>query len=166
MQKVITSSLLNSKVLFNNEENLISILKSNFKNPKGDVKSNVMAENEAKSNNFVSPNRFSCLNNYRQFKNSVDFNKEIAQVMSSNILTTSKGSTDISHSKERSKEPIRDQIRSSQHSPLPNINSNQEHSKEPIRDKKIRTNRTNAPISTIIGDTMIKKKFCIRFASS
>ena len=70
-----------------------------------------MAENKTKSNNFVSPNRFSCLNNYGQFENSVDFNKEIAHVTWSNILTTSKGSTDISHSKERSKKLIRDQTR-------------------------------------------------------
>ena len=39
-----------------------------------------MAENKTKSSNFVSPNRFSCLNNYGQFENSVDFNKEIAHV--------------------------------------------------------------------------------------
>ena len=48
---------------------------------------------------------------------------------------------------------------SSQHSSLPNISSNQEHSKEPIRDRKIKTNRPNAPTTTIIGDSMIKKDF-------
>ena len=37
-------------------ENLSSIDKSNFENPKRDVKSKVMAENETKSNNFVSSN--------------------------------------------------------------------------------------------------------------
>ena len=70
-----------------------------------------MAENKTKSNNFASPNRFSCLNNYGQYENSVDFKKEIAHVTTSNILTTSKSSTDISYSKECSKEPIRDQTR-------------------------------------------------------
>ena len=74
----IISSLTNDKVLFNNEENLISIDKSNFENPKLDVKSKVMAENKTKSNNFASHNRFSCLNNYGQYENSVDFKKEIA----------------------------------------------------------------------------------------
>ena len=126
------SSLINNKVLFNNAE---------------------------KSNNFVSTNRFSCLNNYEQFENNVDFNKEIAHVTPSNILTTSKDSTDISHSKECSKEPIRDQITSSQHSTSPNISSNQEHSKEPIRGRKIKTNKPNAPTTTIIGDSVIKKVF-------
>ena len=84
-----------------------------------------MAENKTKSNNFVSRNRFSCLNNYEQFENSVEFNKEIAHVTSSNVLITSKGSTDIFYTKERSKEPI--QITSSQHSTLSNISSNQKH---------------------------------------
>ena len=75
-------SLLNNKVLFKNEGNLSSIDKSNFENPKRDVKSKIMAENRTKSNNVVSPNQFSCLNNYGQFENSTDFNKEIAQVSS------------------------------------------------------------------------------------
>ena len=104
-----------------------------FKVPRG-CRSDL--KNSKNPTEYVSPNRFNCLNNYRQFENSVDFNKEIAHVTSSNLLTTSKGSTDISHSKERSKEPIRNQITSSQHSTLPNINSNQEHSKELIRGKK------------------------------
>ena len=59
-------------------QNLRSIEKSNFENPKRDAKSSVMPENKTKSNNFVSPKRFSCLNNYEQFENSVEFNKEIA----------------------------------------------------------------------------------------
>ena len=59
-------------------QNLRNIEKSNFENPKRDVKSRVMPENKTKSNNFVSPNRFNCLNNYEQFENSVEFNKEIA----------------------------------------------------------------------------------------
>ena len=70
-----------------------------------------MVKNKTKTNNFELTNRFSCLNNYEKFENSVDFNKEIYHVMSSSILTISKGSTDISRSKERSKEPIRDQTR-------------------------------------------------------
>ena len=78
----IVISLLNNKVLFKNEEKLSSIDKSNFENPKRDVKSNIMAENRTKSNNFVSSNQFSCLNNYEQFENSIDFNKEIAHVSS------------------------------------------------------------------------------------
>ena len=67
--------------------------------------------------------------------------------------------TDISHTKERSKEAIRDQIPSSQHSTLLNISSNQEHSKEPISDRKIKTKRPNARATTIIRDSMIKKVF-------
>ena len=67
--------------------------------------------------------------------------------------------TDILHSKEGSKEPIRDQIPSSQHSALPNVSSNQEHSKEPIRDRKIKTKRPNARATTITRDSMIKKVF-------
>ena len=39
-----------------------------------------MAEIKTKCNNFLSPNQFSYLNNYKQFENSVDFNKEIAHV--------------------------------------------------------------------------------------
>ena len=42
----IISSLINNKVLFSNEENHISIDKSNFENPKRDVKSKVMDENK------------------------------------------------------------------------------------------------------------------------
>ena len=116
-----------------------------------------MAENKTKSNNFASPNRFSYLNNYGQYENSVDFKKEIAHVTTSNILTTSKSSTDISYSKECSKEPIRDQTTSSQHTTLLNISSNQKHSKGPIRGRKNKTNRPNIPTTTIIGDSVIKK---------
>ena len=87
-------------------------------------------KNSKNPTEYVSPNRFNCLNNYRQFENDVDFNKEIAHVISSNILTTSKGSTDISQSKERSKEPI--------------------------RGRKIKTNRPNAPTTTIIGDSLVR----------
>ena len=105
-------------------QNLRNTEKSNFENPKRDVKSRVMPENKTKSNNFVSPNRFNCLNNYEQFENSVEFNKEIAYT-SSHVLTTSKGLTDIFYSKERSKQPI--QITSSQHSTLSNISSSQKH---------------------------------------
>ena len=68
---IISNLLNNSKVLFNEEE-LSNIDKSNFKNPKRAVKSKVMVEDKTKSNNFVSPNRFSSLNNYKQFENSVD----------------------------------------------------------------------------------------------
>ena len=64
--------------------------------------------------------------------------------------TTSRGSTDISYTKERSKEPVRDQITSSEHLTLSSIGSNPEHSKEPIRDRKIKTNRPNAPTVTIM----------------
>ena len=70
----IVSSSLSNKVLFNNEENLSSIDKSNFENPRRDVKSKVMVENKTKSNNFVSTSRFSFLSNYEQFENNVDFN--------------------------------------------------------------------------------------------
>ena len=76
----IISSLINNKVLFNNKENLIRIDISKFENPKRDTKSEVIAENKTKSNNFVLPNRFT--NNYGQFENIVDFNKEIAHVTS------------------------------------------------------------------------------------
>ena len=102
-------------------ENLSSIDKSNFENPKRDVKSKVMAENETKSNNFVSSNWFNYLNNYEQFENSVDFNKELAHVTSWNILTNSKCSTDLSYTEDLSKELVRYQITSSLHSTLPNI---------------------------------------------
>ena len=44
----------------------------------GVVKSRVTSEDKTKFNNFISPNRFSCLKNYSQFENSIDFNKEIA----------------------------------------------------------------------------------------
>ena len=62
----------------------------------------------------------SCLNNYEQFENRVDFNEEIVRTAtSSSKSTTSKESTDISFTKERSKELVRDQITSSQHSTVP-----------------------------------------------
>ena len=64
-----------------------------------------------------------------------------------------------SQPKECSKEPATDQITLSKHSTVLNINSNQALSKEPIRDRKIKTNRSNAPTTTIIGDSMIKKVF-------
>ena len=69
----------NNKVLFNNEENfsnisnncdlnsmsngkLRNIDNSNFENPKRNLaKSKVTTEDKAKSNSFVSSNRFSCL---------------------------------------------------------------------------------------------------------
>ena len=70
----IVSSSLSNKVLFNNEENLSSIDKSNFENLRRDVKSKVMVENKTKSNNFVSTSRFSFLRNYEQFEKSFDFN--------------------------------------------------------------------------------------------
>ena len=46
--------------------------------------------------------------------------------MSSNILTTSQSSTNISHSKEGSKEPIRDQTRhhNTQHYPILAVTKN------------------------------------------
>ena len=70
--------------------------------------SKLMAEDKTKSNNFASPSHFSCLNNNERFENSVDFNKEIVHnVTSSNKSTTSKGSSDISYTKEYSKEPIK-----------------------------------------------------------
>ena len=78
---------------------------------------------------------------------------------SSNKSITLKGSTDIFYTKEPSEEPVKEQITSSQHSTVTSISSNQEHSKEPIRDRKIKTNRPNAPTTTIIGDSMIKKVF-------
>ena len=103
--------LNNNKVLVNNEENfsytsnnsslnninnqkLNNIDNSNFENPKRVVKSKV-TEDKTKFNNFISPNRFSCLKNYSQSENSIDFNKEIVHnVTSSNKLTTSKDSID------------------------------------------------------------------------
>ena len=51
------------------------------------------------------------------------------------------------------------QITSSQHSTVPSIRSNQEHSKEPIVDRKIKPNRPNAPTTTIVRGSMIKKVF-------
>ena len=103
--------LNNDKVLLNNEEKLNNIDKSNFENPKRVVKSKIAAEDKTKSNNFVSPNRFSCLNNYELIEKSVDFSKERAHnVTSSNKSTTLKGSTDISYTKKPSKEPAKDQI--------------------------------------------------------
>ena len=161
--------LNNNKVLFSNEENfsytsnnsnlnninnqkLSNIDNSNFENPKRVVKSKVTSEDKTKFNNFISPNRFSCLNNYSQFENSIDFNKEI-------VNNVSKDSIDISCTKECSKEPVRDQIAPSKHLTVTSINSNEAHSKEPIRDRKIKTNRPNAPTTTIIGDFMIKKVF-------
>ena len=84
---IISNLLNNNKVLLNNEEKLSNIDKSNFENPKRAVKSNITAEDKTKSNNFVSPNRFSCLSNYEKFENSADFNKEIVHnVTSSNRL--------------------------------------------------------------------------------
>ena len=174
---IILSLLNNNKVLFNNEENffytsnnsnlnninnqkLSNIDNSNFENPKRVVKSKVTSEDKTKFNNFISPNRFSCLNNYSQFENSIDFNKEIVHnVTSSNKLTTSKDSINISCTKECSKEPVTDEITPSKDSTVSSINSNQAHSKEPIRDRKIKTNRPNAPTTTIIGDSMIKNVF-------
>ena len=118
--------LNNNKVLLNNEENLSytsnnsnlnhinnqklsNIDNSNFENPKRVAKSKVTSEDKTKFNNFMSPNRFSCLNNYSQFENSIDFNKQIVHnVASSNKLTTSKDSINISCAKECSKEPVRD----------------------------------------------------------
>ena len=99
------------------------------------------------------------LNNYNQFENSVDFKKEIAHnVISSNELFTSRDMTDISRLKKYSKELVEHEITSSKHSTVASINSNQEQLKEPMRDSKIKTNKTNAPITTIIGDSM-KKSF-------
>ena len=63
--------------------------------------------------------------------------------------------------KELSKDPVWDQIRSSKHSSVPSINSNEEHWKEPTRDSKIKTSRTNTPTNipnaTIIWESMITK---------
>ena len=174
---IISNLFNNNKILFNNEENfsytsnnsnlnninnqkLSNIDNSNFGNPKGVFKSKVTSESKTKFNNFISSNRFSCLNNSSQFENNIDFNKEIVHnVTSSNKSTTSKDSINISCTKECSKVPVRDQITPSKHSTVPSINSNQAHSKEPIRERKIKTNRPNAPTTTIIGDSMIKKDF-------
>ena len=85
-------------------------------------------EDKTKSDNLVSPNRSSWLNNYEQFQNSVDFNKEIAHnVTLSNKSTNSKDSTNISFTKDRSNESVRDQITSSQYLTEPSINSNQKN---------------------------------------
>ena len=100
----ISNLLNNNKVVLNNEQKLSNIDKSYFENPKRAVKSKIVAEDKTKSNNFVSPDRFSCLNNYKQFENSIDFSKKIVHnVTSSNKSTTSKVSTDISCTIERSK---------------------------------------------------------------
>ena len=118
---IISNLLNNNEVLLNNEENLSytstnsnlnsinnqkpsNINNSNFENPKRVFKSKVTSEDETKFNNFISPNRFSCLKNCSQFENSIDFNKEIVHnVRSSNKLTTSKDSINISCTKECSK---------------------------------------------------------------
>ena len=140
---------MNNKVLFNNEEKFSYITSnsnlnninnqklnnidiSNFENPKRVVKSKVISENKTKSNNFVSPKQYTCLNR-NNLKIALIWTNEISQnVTPSNKSTASKDSTDIFCTKERSKEPDRDQITSSTHSTVPNINSNQEHEKEPI----------------------------------
>ena len=63
-----------------------------------------MVEDKTKSNNFASPSRTSCLNNHERSENSIDFSREIAHnVTSTNKSVPSKGSTDISYTKERSK---------------------------------------------------------------
>ena len=104
-------------------------------------------------------NRFSCSNNYEQFENSIDFNKEIVHnVTSSNRWTTSKHSTDISCTKERSKEPDRDQITFHNTQQYPVLTVIKNIQKNP-RDSKIKTNRLNAPATTIIGDSVITKVF-------
>ena len=100
----------------------------NFENPKRVVKLDVILEDKTKSDNLVSPNRSSWLNNYEQFQDSVDFNKEIAHnVTLSNKSTNSKDSTNISFTKDRSNESVRDQITSSQDLTEPSINSNQKN---------------------------------------
>ena len=48
---------------------------------------------------------------------------------------------------------------SSQHLTLPSISSNQKHSREPIRGKKIKTNKANAPTTTVIGYSIMKIVF-------
>ena len=124
----------NNKVLFNNEERLSNIDKSIFENLRRAIKSKVMAEDETESNNVISPSRFNYLNNHKPFEDSIDINKEIVHnVTSSNKSTNSKGSTNISYTKERSKEPV--------------------------RDRKTKTNRPNALTTTITGDSVIKKVF-------
>ena len=127
---IISNLLNNYKVLSDNEEKLSNFDTPNFENPKRVVKANAMSEDKTKSNNFPSLNRFSCLNNYKQFENSADFNKEIVHnVIPSNKsskLPQARVSTDISCTKERSK-PVRDKTASSKHSTVPIINSNQEY---------------------------------------
>ena len=140
---------MNNKVLFNNEEKfsyitsnsnlnninnqkLSNIDISNFENPKRIVKSKAISENKTKSNNFVSPKQSSCLNRNNLKIALISTNKISQNVTPSNKSTASKDSTDIFFTKERSKEPDRDQITSSTHSAVPSINSNQEHEKEPI----------------------------------
>ena len=74
---IISNLLNNYKVLCDNEEKRSNFDTPNFENPKRVVKANAMSEDKTKSDNFPSLNRFSCLNNYKQFENSADFNKEI-----------------------------------------------------------------------------------------
>ena len=141
-----------------NNQKHSNIDNSNFENPKRVVKLDVILEDKTKSDNLVSPNRSSWLNNYEQFQNSVDFNKEIAHnVTLSNKSTNSKDSTNISFTKDRSNESVRDQITSSQYLTEPSINSNQKNLLE--TEKLSRTDRPNAPTTTIIGDSTIKKVF-------
>ena len=61
--------------------------------------------------------------------------------------------------KNLQKKSFKDQNTSLQHSEVTSISSNQKHSKEAIRDRKTKTNRSNAPTTTIIGDSMIKNVF-------
>ena len=89
---------------------------------------------------------FSQRNNFVSTK-CVFAKEKVHNVTSSNKPSTSKGSTDISYTKE----PVRDQITSSQHLTVPSISSNQEHSKEPIRDRIIKTNRPKAPTTNIVN---------------
>ena len=87
-------------------QKLINFDNSNFENPKRIVKSSVISEDKTKSNSFVSPNRFTCLNNYKQCENSVGLNKEIVHnVTSSNKSATSRLDW-YSCTKELSKEPV------------------------------------------------------------
>ena len=116
----------NNKVLFKTDENfshtsnnsnlnninnpkLRNIDNSDFENSKRVVKSKVASKDKTKFNNFISPNRLSCLNSYGQFENSIDFNKLIVHnVTLSNKLTTSKDSINISCTNKCSKEPVTD----------------------------------------------------------
>ena len=133
-----------------NNQKHSNIDNSNFENPKRVVKLDVILEDKTKSDNLVSPNRSSWLNNYEQFQNSVDFNKEIAHnVTLSNKSTNSKDSTNISFTKDRSNESVRDQITSSQYLTEPSINSNQKNLLE--TEKLSRTDQTllQLPLSEI-----------------